>query len=146
MNLLLLTHGYPPAIIRPRDRLAYLGALETAQLGGPRAAYDVLLVKAVNRSLDIYLHAVQGGPAGGRRRADSARQSLLKIGQLAKAVGETVPTIRHWTTLGLLAAAQISAGGYHLYSEETLDRCRQIQALKARRLTLVEIRAALHHQ
>jgi Fic family protein len=146
MNLLLLTHGYPPAIIRPRDRLAYLGALETAQLGGPRAAYDVLMVKAVNRSLDIYLNAVQGGPAGGRRRADSPRQSLLKIGQLAKAVGETVPTIRHWTTLGLLAAAQISAGGYHLYSEETLDRCRQIQALKARRLTLVEIRAALQHQ
>jgi hypothetical protein len=146
MNLLLLTHGYPPAIIRPRDRLAYLGALETAQLGGPRAAYDVLMVKAVNRSLDIYLHAVQGGPAGGRRRADSPRQSLLKIGQLAKAVGETVPTIRHWTALGLLAAAQISAGGYHLYSEEMLDRCRQIQALKARRLTLVEIRAALQHQ
>ena len=146
MNLLLLTHGYPPAIIRPRDRLAYLGALETAQLGGPRAAYDVLMVKAVNRSLDIYLNAVQGAPAGGRRRADSPRQSLLKIGQLAKAVGETVPTIRHWTALGLLAAAQISAGGYHLYSEETLDRCRQIQALKARRLTLVEIRAALQHQ
>lgn len=146
MNLLLLTHGYPPAIIRPRDRLAYLGALETAQLGGPRAAYDVLMVKAVNRSLDIYVHAVQGGPAGGRRRADSPRQSLLKIGQLAKAVGETVPTIRHWTALGLLAAAQISAGGYHLYSEEMLDRCRQIQALKARRLTLVEIKAALQHQ
>ena len=57
MNLLLLIHGFPPAIIRPRDRLTYLGALETAQLGGPRAAYDALVAKAVDRSLDIYLQA-----------------------------------------------------------------------------------------
>ena len=30
MNLLLIMAGYPPAIIRKRDRLAYIGALEQA--------------------------------------------------------------------------------------------------------------------
>lgn len=143
MNLLLLIHGFPPAIIRPRDRLTYLGALETAQLGGPRAAYDALVAKAVDRSLDIYLQAAQGGPVGGRSGSGIRGSGLMKIGQLARAVGETVPTIRHWTALGLLAAAQESAAGYQLYGDEALDRCRRIQSLKARRLTLAEIRAAL---
>ena len=34
MNLILIMMGYPPALIRKRDRLAYIGALEKAQLGG----------------------------------------------------------------------------------------------------------------
>lgn len=33
MNLVLMMRGYPPAIIRPNDRLAYIGALEQAQWG-----------------------------------------------------------------------------------------------------------------
>ena len=155
MNLLLMTRGYPPAIIRPRDRLAYLGGLETAQLGGPRAAYDALLIKAVNRSLDIYLQAAKGRTISGRRRTDGpgseggpaheggSGKPLMKIGQLAKAVGETVPTVRHWTSLGLLAVAQTSAAGYQLYASDAIERCRRIQSLKARRLTLAEIRASL---
>ncbi len=49
MNLLLLISGYPPAIIHPRDRLAYIGALEKAQLGGSRSDFDVLIAKAVGR-------------------------------------------------------------------------------------------------
>jgi Fic family protein len=147
MNLLLLIRGYPPAIIPPRDRLAYLGALETAQLGGPRSAYDRLIAKAVDRSLDIYLQAAQGKPVGkpisGRGRSATRGLTLMKIGQLAKAVGETVPTIRHWTTLGLLVAAQTTEAGYQMYDDDAVDRCRRIQSLKARRLTLAEIRAAL---
>jgi Fic family protein len=147
MNLLLLIRGYPPAIIPPRDRLAYLGALETAQLGGPRSAYDRLIAKAVDRSLDIYLQAAQGKPVGkpisGRGRSATRGLTLMKIGQLAKAVGETVPTIRHWTTLGLLVAAQTTEAGYQMHDDDAVDRCRRIQSLKARRLTLAEIRAAL---
>ncbi|MBS0236063.1 MAG: Fic family protein [Proteobacteria bacterium] len=60
MNLLLLMHGYPPAIIRKRDRLAYISALEKGQLGGSRANYDALIAKAVSRSFDIYLDALKG--------------------------------------------------------------------------------------
>lgn len=58
MNLLLMMQGYPPAVIRPRDRLAYIGGLEQAQLGGSKAPYERLIFKAVERSLDMYLEAV----------------------------------------------------------------------------------------
>jgi len=57
MNLILMMEGYPPAIIRKRDRLAYIGALEQAQLGGSKDNYFKIIAKAVERSLDIYLKA-----------------------------------------------------------------------------------------
>lgn len=150
MNCLLMSHGYPPAIIRPRDRAAYLGALETAQLGGPRAAYDSLIMRAVDRSLDIYLDA--GGSGHGSGPGESVRQRtaagavadpLLRIGQLAKAVGEPVPTIRHWLKLGLLQPAQVTPAGYQLFSADSIARCRRIQILKGRRFTLEEILATI---
>jgi Fic family protein len=141
MNLLLMMEGYPPAIIRPRDRVAYLGSLETAQLGGSKAAFDSLIARAVNRSLDIFLDAA--GVGGSDQTAAESGSHLLKIGQLAKAVGATVPTIRHWTNLGLLEVAQKTPAGYQLYSEAAIDRCRRIESLKGRRLTLEEIRTEL---
>jgi Fic family protein len=143
MNCLLMMHGYPPAIIRPRDRVAYLGALETAQLGGPRAAYDSLIIRAVDRSLDIYLDAMGTHSGQGVKNATSPGEPLLKIGQLATHVGETVPTIRHWLKIGLLAPAQVTPAGYQLFSHTAIERCRRIQSLKGRRLTLTEIRDTL---
>lgn len=139
MNCLLMMHGYPPAIIRPRDRAAYLGALETAQLGGSRAAYDSLILRAVDRSLDIYLDAAGSGTGHGMNDDTPPGEPLLKIGQLAKSVGATVPTIRHWLKIGLIAPAQVTPAGYQLFSQAAIDRCRRIQALKGRRLTLAEI-------
>jgi Fic family protein len=139
MNCLLMMHGYPPAIIRPRDRAAYLGALEAAQLGGSRAAYDSLILRAVDRSLDIYLDAAGSGMRRGTNDATAPGEPLLKIGQLAKSVGATVPTIRHWLKIGLIAPAQVTPAGYQLFSQAAIDRCRRIQALKGRRLTLAEI-------
>lgn len=59
MNLLLLISGYPPAIIRKSDRMAYISALETAQLGGSKEDYMTLIRQAVDRSLDIYLQAAR---------------------------------------------------------------------------------------
>jgi fido (protein-threonine AMPylation protein) len=146
MNCLLMMRGYPPAIIRPRDRTAYLGALETAQLGGPRTAYDSLVIHAVDRSLDIYLDAAGSRSRQGRDGLVAPGGPLLKIGQLARAVGETVPTIRHWMKLGLVAPAQLTPAGYQLFSAAAVERCRGIQVLKGRRLTLAEIGAALDEQ
>lgn len=60
MNLILLMYGYIPAVIRKRDRLAYLAALEKAQMGGSKAAYEKLIAKAAERSLDIYIKAAKG--------------------------------------------------------------------------------------
>lgn len=58
MNLLLMMEGYPPAIIRKRDRLAYINSLERAQLGGSKEPYERIISQAVDRSLDIYLEGL----------------------------------------------------------------------------------------
>ena len=58
MNLILIIQGYPPAIIKKEDRLNYINSLEKAQLGGSKEDYLNLIIKAVERSLDIYLKAL----------------------------------------------------------------------------------------
>ncbi len=139
MNLILMQQGYPPAIIRLRDRLAYIEALETAQLGGSKQAYDQIIAKAAERSLDIYLQAAKGETAASE--ADTER--LMKIGELAKAAGESVSTIRYWTQQGLLRRALIMPSGYQMFASDMLARCAQITKLQAERLTLLEIKMRL---
>ena len=136
MNLILLMEGFPPAIIRPQERLPYIMSLETAQLGGSKEAFEKIIYKAAGRSLDIYLRA-----ASGKSPSDVAQpEKLLKIGELAKAAGETVPTIRFWTKEGLLEVADVTASRYQLYAPEMIDRCNEIKRLKKLKLTLSEIR------
>jgi MerR HTH family regulatory protein len=139
MNLLLIMHGYPPAIIRKRDRLAYISALETAQLGGAKDAYEAMILKAAGRSLDIYLSAARGESALGD--VDGGR--LMKIGELAEAAGESVATIRHWTKAGLLEVAEVTAAGYQLFAADMAARCADISRMQGERLTLAEIGARL---
>jgi Fic family protein len=138
MNMILLMSGYPAAIIRKRDRLAYIGSLEKAQLGGAKDDYFKIIAKAVDRSLDIYLKAAAGEEA---EPADS--DQLLKIGELAKQVGESNSTIRHWTKEGLLQVAEVTEAGYQLYASEIIERIKQIHALKEQRFTLQEIKEKL---
>lgn len=134
MNMILMMHGYPPAIIRKRDRLAYISALEIAQLGGSKEDYLALMLKAVDRSLDIYLKALAG-------ESDAEpSEKLLKIGQLAKKVGESNSTIRHWTKAGLLEIAEITETGYQLYAPEMVERIKKIHTLKKQRYSLAEIK------
>lgn len=140
MNMILMIHGYPPAIIRKRDRLAYISSLEKAQLvNGAKDSkndYLKLVTKAVDRSLDIYLKAIKGE---GQEKPEN-EDKLLKIGQLAKAVGEPNSTIRHWTKLGLLDIAEITTANYHLYSRDMVDRVNLIKKLQERRFSLEEIK------
>ena len=135
MNLILLMCGYPAAIIRKRDRLAYIGSLEKAQLGGSKKDYLDIIVRAVDRSLDIYLKA-----AAGEEAEPEESEILLKIGQLARQSGESHSTLRHWTQAGLLQVAQITEAGYQLYAPAMVERIKIIHALKKQRLTLQEIR------
>ena len=135
MNMILLMSGYPAAIIRKRDRLAYIDSLEKAQLGGSKDAYMKIVARAVDRSLDMYLKAAEGETDTG-----DAEGPLLKIGELAKLVSQRNSTIRHWTKEGLLEVAEITDAGYQLYSREMVERIRLINELKSRRFTLGEIR------
>ena len=136
MNLILLMHGYPPAIIRKRDRLAYISSLEKAQLGGSKDDFLKIISKSVDRSLNIYLKAIKAEEPDDQQDDET----LLKIGALAKKTGETVATIRFWTKQGLLQIAETTESNYALYSVEMIERCKEVQKLKAKRYTLAEIR------
>ena len=57
MNLILIMSGYPPAIIKPEDRLDYINTLESVQLGGAINPFIDLNFQAVDNSLNIYLDA-----------------------------------------------------------------------------------------
>jgi DNA-binding transcriptional MerR regulator len=68
---------------------------------------------------------------------------VLKIGALAKAAGESVAMIRHWTKAGLLHVAEVTAAGYQLFAADMVARCQEITRLKGERLRLEEIRGLL---
>lgn len=63
MNMLLMMQGYPPAIIPKSDRLDYIKFLEKSQLangeGNSKNDYFKLIRDCANRSLNIYLKAVE---------------------------------------------------------------------------------------
>lgn len=136
MNLILMQNGYPPAIIRTRDRIKYISSLEKAQLGGSKDDYEKLIVDAVGRSLDIYLKAAQGESA----QAEERQPDLLRIGQLARATGESNATIRYWTKEGLLHIADTTDAGYQLYYPDMITRVGKIRELQSQRFTLSEIK------
>ena len=135
MNLILMQNGYPPAIISKRQRDRYIKSLEQAQLGGSRASFDKLIAASVDKSLDIYLKAARGEDAP----QPINLSNLLKIGELSKLSGQTTPTIRYWTSLGLLDVASKTEKGYTLYARDQLELIEEIIALKGQRFTLDEI-------
>jgi Fic family protein len=138
MNMILMMKGFPPAIIRKNDCLAYIKSLEKPQLikgeGDSKNDFFKLIAAAVDRSLNIYLKAIEG------KESEPESEKLLKIGELAKATNQTVPTIRHWTKEGLLQVAEITESGYQMYDEEMVERVKKIEDMKEKRLTLAEIK------
>lgn len=138
MNLILLQNGYPPAIIRKRDRLRYIQSLEQAQLGGSKKHYFQVISEGVDRSLEMYLRAVN--PTA---EPVQATGKLLRIGQLAKLSGETNATLRFWTREGLLEVSEVTDSGYQLYDPVMAERVGEIRRLQAERFTLKEIQAIL---
>ena len=64
-------------------------------------------------------------------------------GDLARATGNTVRTIRFYEEQGLLRPAVVSEGGHRRYTEEDLEKLRLIGDLRELGLPLCEIRAAL---
>jgi Fic family protein len=60
MNLLLMRKGFPPAIILKNDRKKYYDALNLAN-NGHYAKLSLLMLQALERSLNIYLQSLPGG-------------------------------------------------------------------------------------
>lgn len=128
MNLILLQNGYPSAVIETKERSKYINAIEK---GHPRLIY-----KAIDRSLDIYLSALNQ-----KQESQTIKKDLLKIGELAKKTNESIHTIRFWTKMGLLEVEDYTKGGYQLFSSSMIQKAKKIRNLqRKKRLTLNEIK------
>lgn len=137
LSLLLMQTGYPPALVRKEDRDIYIDSIEKAQLTNQREDYYKVIYRAIDRSLDIYLDAVQGKISQTAR----VQKRLLKIGELAKETGETLNAIRHWMEKGLLEVAEHTEAGYQLFDRSMTGRVKEIRRLqKEERLNIGEIK------
>src|SRR3954471_16622181 len=64
---------------------------------------------------------------------------LMRVGELAKAVGKTVRAMHLYEELGLLEPGARSEGGFRLYAPDAVDRIHWIVKLQAIGFTLAEI-------
>lgn len=67
----------------------------------------------------------------------------LSTGDLARATGNTLRTIRFYEEEGLLKPAVVSDGGHRRYTDDDLERLRLITDLRELGLSLTEIRDVL---
>jgi Fic family protein len=140
LNLLLMQKGYPPALVRKEDRDIYIDSIEKAQLTNQREDCYKVIYRAIDRSLDIYLEAVEGKTP----QTALVQKRLLKIGELAKETGETLNAIRHWTQKSLLEVAEHTEAGYQLFDRSMVERVKEIRRLqKEERLSIEEIKNRL---
>ncbi|MDI4644927.1 MerR family transcriptional regulator [Cohnella hashimotonis] len=75
-----------------------------------------------------------------RHGAAEPPRHLYRIGELSRLSGVSPRTIDYYTGLGLLSAAKRSDGNYRLYNDETLERIKRIEQLKAQKYSLEEIK------
>jgi DNA-binding transcriptional MerR regulator len=68
---------------------------------------------------------------------------LFTIGDLARATGLTVRTIRYWSDEGVLPPVARSAGGYRLYDAASVARLELIRTLRELGLGLADVRGVL---
>ncbi len=68
---------------------------------------------------------------------------LGRIGDLARATGLTVRTLRHYESVGLLPAPSRTEGKQRLYTAQDVSRLYRIRALRDLGLGLAEIRRLL---
>ncbi|WEO95198.1 MerR family transcriptional regulator [Streptomyces sp. FXJ1.172] len=68
---------------------------------------------------------------------------LLTIGELARATGLTVRTIRYWSDEGVLTPVTRSPGGYRLYDSAGVARLELIRTLRELGLGLTDVRRVL---
>ena len=67
----------------------------------------------------------------------------LRIGELARLVGVTPKTVRHYEKIGLLPEAERSESGYRLYSGSDLLRLNRVKRLRSLGLTLRQVHSVL---
>jgi len=105
MNLLLMQLGFPPAIIRKEDRSAYINSLEKGQTKNDLVDYYSLMFEAIDRSLDIYLEAVE--PERQSEPILTPEQRFYTTDEVAKLLQVDPETVRRYVRQGDLRAVKL---------------------------------------
>jgi DNA-binding transcriptional MerR regulator len=63
-----------------------------------------------------------------------------RIGEIARCTGVSVPAVRYYERLGLIAKAMRTVSGTRRYPAEAIERIRFVKQAQANGLTLAEIR------
>lgn len=125
MNLLLMQEGYPPAIIRKEDRSIYLASLEEGQTKGIMSNYYSVMYEALDRSLDIYLEALEPERAG--ISEPTFTQHFYTTEEVSNLLQVDVETVRRYVRRGDLKAVKL--GGKFIRIEKA-DLDSFIESLK----------------
>lgn len=73
-------------------------------------------------------------------------QTVLQVGELAKATGKTVRAIHLYEDMKLLKPAQRSRGRFRLFNRDSIDRVRWISKMQAVGFSLPELQHLLEDQ
>lgn len=127
MNLLLMQEGYPPAIVRKEDRSAYINSLEKGQTKDDLSDYYTLIFEAIDRSLDIYLEAIE--PERVSEGEPTKEQRFYTTEEVAKLLQVDPETVRRYVRQGDLRAVKL--GGKFIRIDK-IDLDKFIETLKTR--------------
>lgn len=105
MNLLLMQEGYPPAIVRKEDRSTYINFLEKGQTKNDLTDYFEVMLEAVDRSLDIYLEALE--PERESVLEPTPQQRFYTTDEVAKLLQVDPETVRRYVRNGSLKAVKL---------------------------------------
>lgn len=105
MNLLLMQTGYPAAIVRKEDRNNYINFLEKGQTKGDLTDYYTLMLEAIDRSLDIYLEAVE--PERFSELEPKPEQRFYTTEEVAKLLQVDPETVRRYVRQGDVRAVKL---------------------------------------
>jgi len=125
MNLLLMQVGFPPAIIRKEDRASYIDFLEKAQTDGDMTDFYQVIYEAVDRSLDIYLEALE--PERESKKDVSSEQRFYTTSEVASLLQVDPESVRRYVRSGKLKAVKL--GGKFIRIER-IDLNNFINSLK----------------
>ncbi len=105
MNLLLMQVGYPPAIVRKEDRSMYINSLEKGQTKNDLSYYYDLMFEAIDRSLDIYLEAIE--PKRINIPVFTSEQRFYTTDEVAKLLQVDPESVRRYVRRGDLRAVKL---------------------------------------
>ena len=118
MNLLLIRAGFPPAIIRKEDRNEYVKSLEKGQTKQEMDSYFTLMINAVDRSLDIYLEALNPKEENVN---EIQEKRFLTTDEVAKLLQVDPESVRRYVRRGDLKAVKLG-GKFIRIEKEDLDK------------------------